>query len=207
MGYYKNDTDQPLRIDNGKGRLQRVPAGAVFQADGEYEENVKARGVESCSEDDFKAANPGFSDDTRDRDRMNAVTDANAYATMVANAGLQEVVGDDDAPFGPPTGTITTKHAVMDSASSSVERQAFGPGELTPKEAEGRDLSPVHQKQVDQAAVVDNIAAQAVKGEFAVQSTDIQNLSGSEGARGGRKDAESTERKKPGPKPKHKPAA
>jgi hypothetical protein len=41
-------------------------------------------------------------------------------------APLNVVVGDDEAPYGPPTGTITTKQAVMRDASSSVERKAFG---------------------------------------------------------------------------------
>lgn len=213
MGYYKNDSDQALRVDDGSGRLRRVPAGRVVQADGDYESNLSGNAsVSSASEEDFQAQFRKSSGSTRDRDRMNVVSDAVAYANLIVHAPLNEVIGDDDAPLGPPTGTITTKQAVKDAADNSTEHHAFGNNEWTEKSAEGRNLSPVQQAQADASAVVAKVAQQGVEGNFDVSTEDLKGLSGPE-KRGGRSDRASrkveavTERKKPGPKPKSDPPA
>lgn len=205
MSYYKNEGDQALRVDDGTGRLRRVPAGRVVQAEGDFAENLSKAGAVSASEDDFRGQFNQPSDYDRDRDRMNAVTDAAAYANLLVHAPLNEVIGDDDAPYGPPTGTITTKHAVKDAAQSSVEKDRFGQHEWTEKEAEGRDLSPVQQAQADKGALVDKVAQQGIEGNFEPDADAMKNLSGGE-KRGGRSDAPRVEtRRKPGPKPKQKP--
>jgi hypothetical protein len=203
MGYYKNTSDQALRVDDGAGRLRRVPAGRVVQADGDFEKNLSGvKGVESASEDDFQGQYGKLSDNTRDQDRMNAVTDAAAYANLIVHAPLNEVIGDDDAPYGPPTGTITTKLAVKENASSSQEYERFGQNEWTPKEGEERDLSPVQQAQADKGALVDKVAQQGIEGNFEVDAANVKGLSGGD-KRGGRRDSPRVEtRRKPGPKPK-----
>jgi hypothetical protein len=213
MGYYKNDSDQALRVDDGSGRLRRVPAGRVVQADGDFEKNLSGLSqVSSASEDDHLSQSKRSSGNTRDRDRMNAVSDATAYANLIVHAPLNEVIGDDDAPLGPPTGTITTKQAVKDNANSSLEHDRFGQNEWTEKSAEGRDLSPVQQAQADASAVVAKVAQQGIDGDFDVNTDDLKGLSGPAN-RGGRGDKESSkvaaikERQKPGPKPKQQPPA
>lgn len=196
MAYYKNDTASALRVGG-----RRVRPGGVVRVNSGDEDAWRDAGASSASEDDFNAQNRTVSEGkNRERQRMNAYGDARAYANALLSAGAHEVVGDDNAPYGPPTGTITTKHAVMDQADG-VERRQFGPGEWTAKEAEGRDLQPVQQAQADAGALADKIASQAVEGNFDVDPEDVKGLGGDE-KRGGRRDSTPTARKKPGPKPR-----
>src|SRR5688572_4491216 len=106
MGYYVNETGGPLRVDDGQGRLRRVAPGAVVEAKGEFEEGLKdLDNVRSVSAEEAKELKNGGStllDPSRDASRDQAVTNVRAAARMVTvSVPLNEVVGDDDAPYGP----------------------------------------------------------------------------------------------------------
>jgi hypothetical protein len=91
---------------------------------------------------DIASERPGtFKDAQPDawQKKFGEVTEWVGHASV--SAPLNRVIGDNEAPFGPPTGTITTKQAVMRAAENSNERNAFGDHEWLPEDAEARNLA------------------------------------------------------------------
>lgn len=211
MGYYRNTSDSAQRVDDGTGRLRRVAPGAVVEASGDFEDNLKSRdGVESASKEDFQNQGHKFSSDTRDQDRDRLVTDMASYANLVTTAvPLNEVIGDDDAPYGPPTGTITTRQAAKHNEGNPVGKNLIGHHEWNNQNAEGRDLSPIEQLQYEQSEKVHRVTEAFQEGKD-LDASEVKGTAGPE-KRGGRGDrsvariSATKERKKPGPKPKAKP--
>jgi hypothetical protein len=155
--YLYNETDGPIRVDDGQGHLRRFPPGQPVQVSGDLEKNAGGvEGLRSATDEEVNAASgepqPGSRDVTRDQ----ALADLSAYArTVTVAVPLNEVIGDDEAPYGPPSGTITTKQAVARGAENSSERQRFGQHEWLPEDAEGRDLSPVQEAQAQASGRVE----------------------------------------------------
>jgi hypothetical protein len=105
MPKFVNKNSHPIRVRNGDGNnLRRVRSGEVVECDGVLADNLEAtNGVESASSADEKS--------------WQAVLDAQ-------HDNLQTVVGDNAAPHGPDSGTITTKEAVREHGSDA-DRAAF----------------------------------------------------------------------------------
>ena len=126
MPFFKNTNSHRIVVSGN-----RVQAGAVVKAEGEYADALSAtNGVDSSSEKSYNEYQNRNSGDAAVLTGNNGegVTDALlALGEVTVSGPLQVVVGDNDAPHGPDSGTIMTKDAVHDAADSSLEREAFEP--------------------------------------------------------------------------------
>lgn len=126
MAFVKNCNPHYIYVKTG-GEMERLAPGQVKEVDDDS--NVtKTSGVESASEEDFNKyveERSGSSTDETDEMRRNReFGELRAQADQVAvSAPLQVVVGDDDAPFGPPSGTITTKEAIIKGGDPEDRRR------------------------------------------------------------------------------------
>ncbi len=143
---FVNDNAHPVRVKsgvrgNGDSILERIRPGEVVEADGAYADALsKVPGVTTASSEDERA----FEKENEARERESSMPGRAARQEAKAGVGdarvllrnaitaapLRRVVGDDQAPVGPPSGTITTKGEVVDGAEpGSALRRAFGPNE------------------------------------------------------------------------------
>lgn len=180
---YVNDKKHPVRVKDETGALQRVLPGQVVDADGKYADNLAAAGLASASDDDARSW-----ENERAR-RAGDVTDGQATrlasklllspirlaARMAVAAPLRRVVGDDAAPFGPPSGTITTKAEA--ASKNEREREAFADFEALPGEKIasagtpnpnlpiGQDVSAdeIHNAQVRNAEIAESLAVDLIE--------------------------------------------
>lgn len=134
-----NTNPTPARVDNGKGVLQRILPGQVVSAEGAYADNLTAtNGFETASSQDverwdaelerrrMKAAMPG--DGSRLSQKLAIGPARQALRMQTTVAPLQRVIGDDAAPQGPPSGTITTRGEAATSGEPG-DLRAFAQGE------------------------------------------------------------------------------
>ncbi|HKB40207.1 MAG TPA: hypothetical protein VKD72_27500, partial [Gemmataceae bacterium] len=133
---YVYEGEEPVRVNN-----VRYAPGAITD-----NEDVKGKpGFRSVKDDEaaqLASQRPGTFADAKPDAVEQAVADKMRWVGLATTAvPLNTVVGDNEAPHGPPTGTITTKQAVMREAGSSVERKAFGDGEWLPEDAKERNLA------------------------------------------------------------------
>ena len=168
MAYLKNPLDHAVRVYDENGSLRRVRPGQVVEADGDFEKNLKAVGAESASqsdyetyEDDRRSAGPS-EDVTRSAINSETINEARRAARAATVANLNEVHGDDDAPLGPPSGTVTTKQAVV-REGGPAEKRAFGDHERLPEEADNESLSEIERKQAANKAPVEQAVEETTK--------------------------------------------
>lgn len=171
MKYVENTLDEPRRVPTPDGRLHRVPPNSVRSLPDDAEIGGIS-GLEEVGESEWEdRQNKLSSERTPHHDRDDARAKARAYADSVATVvPLQQVVGDDDAPYGPPTGTITTKQT--EAAKSSVEKERFADHEQL-EVPEG--ASPVEQHQAERLQEVEKIAQEELSsgdGEEGGESTE-----------------------------------
>jgi uncharacterized protein YifE (UPF0438 family) len=151
---------------------QRLRAGQVKDVSGDAADALSSiNGVETANSDDEKAwesylnvkrGNPSGTDSGK--------ASLDAQVAEVRRAGrlagvalpLNQVVGDDDAPLGPPSGTITTKQAVKRDGTEQ-EQRAFGQRERQPEEADNEKLSPVERKQAEAKAALEEVHNEALE--------------------------------------------
>lgn len=163
MPYFKNDNDHPIRVDDGSGNLRRIAPGSIVDATGQFADNLKdTGGVSQASKEDREKWVEGrrVSTERTDEQKRNArIGEARVEARSLAVAvPLTRVVGDDAAPDGPPSGTITSAATV--AAKGRDEKQAFAPGEADPADADNEQLPPVHRQQAENARDVAEKAAE-----------------------------------------------
>jgi hypothetical protein len=172
MAYFKNTLSHAVRA--GETRDTRIPAGGVVQvSDDDAQKYEGVNGVESASEQDYNSYREQSvvtADKTGDmvlQEEYNS-TVGEAARNLVA-APLQVVVGDNEAPLGPPTGTRTTKRALMNQ--DAAHAAAFGPNEAREKVEEPEQpltfatvpKSPVvYNQQVEQQEKTDELANRIV---------------------------------------------
>jgi hypothetical protein len=130
---YVYEGDAPTRV-NG---VRYAPGNTTD------DEAVKGKpGFKEISDDDAAkaaASRPGtFGDAKEDSWKGKFAENSEWVAHAGTSAVLNRVIGDDEAPYGPPSGTITTKQAVMRDAE---QRPHFGDLEWTPEEVEERKLN------------------------------------------------------------------
>lgn len=177
MGYYKNENDQALRVDDGTGRLARVPSGSIVSVDGDLEKNLKGLdGVSKSSKEDYDAQQDVINPESKDIARHEAVSAARTdIALNTVAVPLNEVVGDDDAPYGPPSGTITTKQAA--ARQSPEDRRAFADHEALPEDADNKKKSAVHRSQAKRRAKVEEATEAAQEAEGSALATPVEEPS------------------------------
>jgi hypothetical protein len=190
MPTFVNTNSHPVRVRDEDGVEQRVLPGQVVDASGAYADRLKSTGgVDTANAEQKRAyADRDTGDVTagparrlRAKNRLGPMRVAIRHATIAAP--LRRVVGDDQAPFGPGTGTVTTKAGADDPAH-------FEPNEARPiGEVEGGSpieaglpssaipTSPdIHNAQVDNAekaeAVAEEIAADEGNSEDALDEDE-----------------------------------
>ena len=162
-----NKRDHPVRVTDENGQTVRVVPGQVISVEGAVADKLSAYdGVESASDEDREAhaaARGGLPSETVStkqamETRYSGLRAQGRAATIAVP--LNEVVGDNDAPLGPPSGTITTKQAVM--RQGPAERAAFGDHERLPEDAENEGLSDVERAQAEAKALVEDLHTEAL---------------------------------------------
>ena len=128
MPKFVNKNAHPVRY--GTDASTRLVPGQVVDVDGKDADTLKAMaGVEAASQTDVKAwedsQNAGVLSPENATNPINSAIAEFRQATSNLLAALNGVViGDDQAPYGPPTGTVTTKQA-----AGREEPQQFGQNE------------------------------------------------------------------------------
>jgi hypothetical protein len=156
MPYVKNSLAHDINPTGDKW----VPAGAVVEVE-DAAPYTRFDGVEESSQEDFDAQFRG-GPTAEKSPRQELVEDlderAAALNTEMVAAPLQVVVGDDEAPYGPPSGTITTK--AIEAGKDHAHRVAFADHEAlnrVPDELEGN----VGLTSTPNSAKVHNLQAEA----------------------------------------------
>jgi hypothetical protein len=124
MAYFRNTLNQGI---NPTG-TRRVPPGAVVQvSDDDAKLYSGLNGVEKASQSDYREfveSGTVTSDKTGGMVLDEVLAEKRAEARMVSVAApLQVVVGDDEAPYGPPTGERSTK--AQEAEKDLAHRLAF----------------------------------------------------------------------------------
>lgn len=186
---FVNDKSHPVRVSepgagpNGAAKLRRIVPGQTISADGAFADALEAAGLPSATdeqEEAYEARRHADGEETssarlEQRSALGSARTAIRHALVAAP--LRRVVGDDQAPFGPPSGTVTTKGAVVEGLEpGDPEREAFAQNEAVPGEkVEGADTadpslpasvvptSPeIHNAQVENAEAAEEIAQELV---------------------------------------------
>ena len=159
VAYYKNTNSHGVSIPGGP----RQPAGAVFatRVAEAQELYAEVEGVESSDKaayDEYVAGNTVSSEPTGEMLANQAFAKHRAEARMTSIAApLQRVVGDDEAPLGPPTGEQSTVQA--EAEKDLAHSLAFGPNEA--KEAVEEPVPPNTWSGAPKTQVVHNEQAAA----------------------------------------------
>ena len=163
-----NKLDHPARVTDENGQPVRVVPGQVVSVDGKVADQLTAiDGIESASGEDkeaWEAQQGGLPSDIPST-RESAMEHYSEMRTRGRAASiavpLNEVIGDNDAPLGPPSGTITTKQAVV--RQSEADRAAYADHERLPEEAEDEGLSDVERAQAEAKALVEELHNEALE--------------------------------------------
>lgn len=170
MPYLKNTLNHGIDPTGSR----RIAPGEVFEvSDDEKKVYSSLDGVESASKSDYTDHSDSLvgpnSDSTPGIDRNLALAEGFAALGGEISADLQVVVGDDQAPYGPPTGVRSTK--VAEAEKGVAERIAFADHEALHKVPEPDEKltahgvpvsSVVHNAQADAKAEVNDRAQEIV---------------------------------------------
>ena len=176
-----NKRDHAVRVPGQSGGpSQRLRSGQVGSFDGEVADRFLAiEGVENANDEDKEnwealrtASSMGLV--TSKGSLQEAITEAKLKAAMVGVVvPLNTVIGDDDAPMGPPTGVITTKAAVK--RTGDAEARAYGNLERMPEEADNENLSEVERTQAEMQQMAEEVHNEILEQaeEEGVESVDL----------------------------------
>ena len=170
MPKFVNTNDHPVRVGKSDS-LRRIIPGQVVEADGEFADQLKGTsGVESANQTHEKAwadRNAGPSDQPGP-DELAGVNVGPALAAigkLAVSDPLQVVIGDDSAPHGPPTGTVTTRSEARKSGDP-LEKLAFGePGvdAAVDREADTGQTAKEPERFVAEMAQDSNAVAEVIQ--------------------------------------------
>jgi hypothetical protein len=162
---YVYEGDEPTRV-NGV----RYAPGSVSESD-DVKDKKGFREVSDEEVEKLAADRPGTFGDAKPDAWEEKFAEHSAWVGRASVAApLNRVIGDNEAPYGPPTGTITTKQAVMREASSSNERNAFGDHEWLPEDEE--KLGDSTSSHVQKAQAVESGQVEAVTDELVGDQQD-----------------------------------
>lgn len=170
-----NKNPHDAYVKNNDGTLQRVLPGQVVNADGGFADRLQETpGFDSASQSDKKAW--AESNSTADAENVEqtpsgkinkALGDLRTAAQAFLAATNQVVIGDDQAPYGPPSGTVTTVQAVNDPAHFGTHSAAHvgpvGEGDTAADLIGGVEQATgahVHNSQVEAADAANSVAEQ-----------------------------------------------
>lgn len=186
MPEFVNNNDQAVRVRH-EGRLYRLRPGQVMQVEGGAADLFSnMNGIDTASGDDKErweeSQRVGSGDITEtdagkmSLDRMQTQLRVQARTAAVA-VPLQQVIGDNDAPIGPPTGTITTKEAVAQQGVR--EKLAFMDHERFSDEADNEGLSEIERLQAEAQRTVNDLHVQVLEeaSEAGNEAVNLEALS------------------------------
>jgi len=160
-----NGLAHAIRVTDSDGRQHRLRAGEVRNVDGEAADMFnEIDGVDTANSDQEEAwadqqtrLNGTVNDVDGGKMSMDAaLTEARVAARHIAVATpLNQVIGDNDAPMGPPSGVITTKQAV--ARTGVREKMAYADHERLPEEAQNEGLGEVERAQAEAKALVESL--------------------------------------------------
>jgi hypothetical protein len=169
MPKFVNKNAHPVRVSDGK-RLRRLVPGQVVTAEGEFADNLQSTsGVDTAGSNHEKEWDAKRSRTTSSEagpealqmvDPGPAIT---ALGKVAVSDPLQVVVGDDAAPRGPGTGTITTRDAVHESGDV-LDKLAFERTGVAQARDEGATGQTAKRPERQVAAAAD--AAAKVEGQL-----------------------------------------
>lgn len=155
-----NKNAHGIRVTSEDGRETRLRAGQVMEASGELADLLSGvANVQPAKKEDVDAWEAVLAASRHDAGQGmdNILAQARvAVSQATISAPLNVVIGDNDAPMGPPTGTVTTKQAMMREGGDN--KRAFGDHERLPEEAEDEGLSEVERIQAEAKAAVEELS-------------------------------------------------
>jgi hypothetical protein len=143
----------------------RLGAGEVRDVSGEQADALSSiNGVETASDEEsreYKGRGSGGKE-AGTPGRLRSMQEHYAQVrlagkTLTVVIPLQEVIGDDAAPYGPPSGTITTKQAL---AEDPEQRKHFADHERIAGEEENENLSEVERGQASARAQLEELQSE-----------------------------------------------
>lgn len=158
-----NRNPHAIRARDENGDNHRLRAGQVVDCSGPQADALKGvSGVDTATKDDEKAWDVarGIKDTGGARSSIVSVTGVLTQARVAGRMAsvvvpLNEVIGDDAAPLGPPSGVITTKQAV--AREGELENQKFGQRERMPEDADNEKLPAVERQQAANVAALEEL--------------------------------------------------
>lgn len=171
---FLNENTHAVYVDGDNGDV-KLAAGQAKDVSGKAADQLKGmRNVRTLTGDEAKAAleRPagGSTDGDLSGELGNVVAGAVGELSQLATAApLRVVVGDDQAPYGPPSGTVSTKG--IEAAKDEAHRRQFADGEAIAKVGE-QEQPPhgivthdvVHNAQVDAAESAEDLARMIAQG-------------------------------------------
>ena len=172
MPAFVNSNPHAIRVRDENGVEKRVLPGQVVDASGAYADNLKGTGgVETANAEQRKAYEDRQTGDVTGgparrlaaKRSLGPMRIAIRHATIAAP--LRRVIGDDQAPYGPETGVVTTKAGADDPAHFEPnEARPVGKVDANDEVVDGLPSSAVptspaiHNAQVENAEVAEGVA-------------------------------------------------
>jgi len=167
MPEFVNTLDHPVRVTDENGQTVRVVPGQVISVDGVTADRLDAiDGLDTPDGDQREAweqRNAPMSEETSGKASLEQIAaEARIHArTLNVAVPLNQVIGDDNAPVGPPSGTITTKTVV--ASEGGLEKSAFMDHERLPEDADNERLNDVERAQAQARALVEEVHQEALE--------------------------------------------
>ena len=166
MAEYVNTNPHGVITRDENGERVRYAPGPFESDDSSVEQIDGVVSASSQEGQDYEALHPQ-SEDTQGGSLNDSVAAGLAEARSAARRFLavsnQVILGDDEAPFGPETGTVTTKQAHIEGVpAGDPERQAFADHEAFPSEVRGKAVTDVAAQQAVDTEKVNQLAAELV---------------------------------------------
>jgi hypothetical protein len=164
MADFVNTNPHSVVVRDSEGERRRYPPGK-FEADDSVEGTPGVVSADSQEGQDWEQLHGGDDEEAQGGSLTDTTAallgEARSAARRFLSATNQVVVGDDEAPFGPDTGTVTTKQAHIEGVpAGDPERVAFADHEAFPSEVQGKSVTDVHAQQAVDTEAVNQLAAE-----------------------------------------------
>jgi hypothetical protein len=164
---YVNTNPHGIVVYDDEGRRKRYPPGKFETDDSSVEDVNGVHSADSTEGREYEQLHPSEQSEARGSSLTDQIASGLSEARQAARRFLavsnQVIVGDDEAPFGPETGTVTTKQAHIEGVpAGDPERVAFADHEAFPSEVEGKSVTDVAAQQAVDTEKVNQLAAEMV---------------------------------------------
>jgi hypothetical protein len=167
MPYFRNENPHGVRVGNS-----RIPANSVgYVSDEDAKSYANYNGVSKVSDSEGKKAveeqrDSKMTDVSPGTELNSRMAEARVASRSYGVTGpLQVVIGDDDAPYGPPSGVVTTKQ--LEAQKGPEEKRRFADHEHI-EVPEG--ASQVEKDQAENTRVVEEVARELAERQSSGES-------------------------------------